>query len=343
MYSIDQEEIEAVSNVLRSKKLFRYQGKNVETECSKFENEFSQYLKTNHTVLVSSGTNALVAALFSLGIKSGDEVLVPAYTFFATVAAVIEIGATPVLVNINENFEIDFTEAQKKLSSRTKAIIAVHMDGVSCDMNAYVEFKQKNNLLLIEDCAQSVGGEFNGKKLGSFGEAGCFSFNVDKIITCGEGGAVTFQSKNLYQRALMFHDTCNQFGPTLKDSYEIEPFVGKSMRVSEIQGAMIRIQLKKLDKIIQNLKTKQIDLKDMLNLDYLKFNDECGSTIKILLDDITLVKEESVKLQKLGLKAAPLMFRPGHNLNHWNKILHFNKAEYLKTIEILSRTIIIFI
>ena len=352
MFDVGQDEIDAISKVILSKKLFRYQGKDVETECSLFEKEFSKYLNVEKTILLSSGTNAIVTALFALGIKAGDEVLIPSYTFFATISAVIEIGATPVLVNVDEKLQIDFNEAELKISAKTKAIIAVHMDGISCDMNRYIEFKLKYNLFLIEDCAQAVGGEFEGKKLGSIGDVGCFSFNVDKIITCGEGGAISFSKVELYQKAMMFHDTCNQFGPTLRDTYAIEPLVGKSMRVSEIQGAMMRVQLKKLDQILEKLKVYNLLLKNELDnkqFKVIKYKEEdcCGTTLKIKFSDPFEMKNNIIRFNSIGLKSMPLLMRPGHNLFYWDKLLNkyitFHKSNFLDSINHLSGTMIVYV
>lgn len=353
MYSCDQAEIDAISKVLASKKLFRYQGAGVETECSKFEKEFSQYLNIPYSLMLSSGTNALVTALFVNAIGPGDEVIIPSYTFFATAAAILELGAQPVIVNIDENLQIDLNEAQKKLTKKTKAIIAVHIDGEPCDMDLICDFSRKNNLVLIEDVAQAIGASFKGKKLGTFGDAGCFSFNVDKIISCGEGGAVVLKDEDKYQKALMYHDTCNQFGPTCKDLYTIEAFSGKSMRASEIQGAMIRAQLLKLDNILTALKFRKKLLKekfDELGLEMISSIDlegSCSTTLKVQLKDPSVVKDFVVRLNSLGFKSMPALMRPGHNVWNWLPLLkkygNYNRGEFLQTIDYLSLVVVVFI
>lgn len=352
MFLCDKAEIDAVSRVITSKKIFRYQGADVETECSKFEKEFSQYLNIPYTLFLSSGTNALVTALFVNGIGPGVEVLVPSYTFFATISAIIEVGAIPVIININEALLMDLDEAKKKITNKTKAIIAVHMDGESCDMDLICFFAKENNLLLIEDVAQAIGGSFKGKKLGTFGNAGCFSFNVDKIISCGEGGAVVINNGENYQKALMYHDTCNQFGPSCKDLYTIESFSGKSMRASEIQGAMIRVQLTKLEEIIALLKVRKKLLKERLNaleIEILDSSDDqgsCSTTMRVKLKDPSALKEFVVQLNSLGLKSIPALMRPGHNVWNWLPLLkkygNYNRNQFLQTIDYLSSTVIIF-
>ncbi|MEA9356698.1 DegT/DnrJ/EryC1/StrS family aminotransferase [Bacteriovorax sp. PP10] len=348
MYYSDEAEIQAISNVLRKKKLFRYQGKDVETECSLFEKEFSNYLGNGHSVLLSSGTNALVTALASLNIGPGDEVIVPAYTFFATLAAILEVGAKPIIVNVNTHLDLDLSEVKKSLTPATKAIIPVHMDGYPCDMDSIVRFCQEHNLFLIEDAAQAVGGKFKGQSLGTFGDAGCFSFNVDKVISCGEGGAIFIKNQELYQRSMMFHDTCNQFGPTMKETYTITPFVGRSMRVSEIQGAMIRVQLGRLDTIIQDLKERKNILEEELkkyNVNLVPAYDsgECGTTTRFYLSSPNDVKDTIIKLHQVGLKATSPILRPAHNVWQWLHLIpadkRNSKINFFPTIDLLSKTV----
>lgn len=348
MYYSDEAEIEAISNVLRKKKLFRYQGKDVETECSHFEKEFSQYLGGGHSVLLSSGTNALVTALAAMNIKAHDEVIVPAYTFFATLAAIIEAGAIPVVVNVNSHLTLDLNEVKKAITPLTKAIIPVHMDGYPCDMESIAQICQEHNLFLIEDAAQAVGGKFKDQALGTFGDAGCFSFNVDKIISCGEGGAIFIKDHKLYQKSMMFHDTCNQFGPTMKETYTITPFIGKSMRVSEIQGAMIRVQLRRLDTIILDLKKR----KDILEKELVKYNvdlvpthdsGECGTTTRFYLSSPNDVRDIIIKLHQIGLKATSPILRPAHNVWQWLHLIpsdkRNSKINFFPTIDLLSKTV----
>ncbi len=354
MNLVGAEEIEAISKVINSQKLFRYQGKNVETESSLFEKEFSKYIGTNCSILTSSGTNALVNALFTLGVKKGDEVLVSAYTFFATIAAIIEIGATPVFINVLSNLTINLNEAQEKITTNSKALILVHMDGFPENIADAQEFCCKNKLLLIEDVAQAVGGEFKGKKLGSFGQAGCFSFNMDKLITCGEGGAVSFCDEHHFLKAMMYHDTCNQFGPTFKESYVDNFFVGKSMRVSEIQAAMIRVQLLKIEKIKIELRSRYKILREhflTIGLELVENGTEaeyCGTHLRLKIRDSKKMAKLSLVLNMLGLKALPLNLRNGHNLIHWEKVLrasdvNFDQNNFSSTTKLLGEILLVFI
>lgn len=353
MYYCDDLEIEAIARVLKSKKLFRYQGKGVETECSIFEQDFCAYLGVNHSILLSSGTNALVNALFSLGIKENDEVLIPSYTFFATASAALELKAIPVVVNIDKHLSFDPNDLKSKLTEKTKALIAVHMDGCPCDMDHLISFCKEHDLILIEDVAQAVGGKYKGRKLGAIGDAGCFSFNVDKIISCGEGGALAINNQEAFQKAFLYHDTCNQFGPTTKGLYTIEKFSGKSMRASEIQGAMMNAQLSRIENILKELseRKKILDQKLLsIGLELIPSHDpsgECSTTTRVLCHDPSTVNQWVMKLNLLGIRTNSPMLRPAHHVWQWQSLLQpsspQNRFDYLPSIDILSRVLLIHI
>lgn len=351
MYYCDQLELKAIEKVLMKKKLFRYQGKDIETECTLFEKSFAAYLQTPHTLLVSSGTNALVNALFTLGIQEGDEVIVPAYTFFATLAAVLELKATPVVVNIDHSLSYDMSDLKSKISDKTKAIIAVHMDGNASDMDSLKKLCDQFQVPIIEDVAQAVGGSYKNKKLGSIGEMGCFSFNVDKIISCGEGGAVAVNKTEFLQKTFLYHDTCNQYGATMKDFYEIEKFSGKSMRVSEIQGAMINIQLQRLDTILFDLKERyQLLYPHLISAGLIpvaEFDPDgnCHTTLRFFCSDATQVGKNILKLNALGFECSSPTLRPAHSVWSWfnlySKVSKHHKFDYISSMDLLSKTLLI--
>lgn len=366
MYELGEDEAQAVRELLDSGKLFRFQGEGVSTKCSEFEKEFSQKMQSQHCILTTSGTNALVAALAATGIGPGDEVLVPSFTFFATVAAVLQVQAIPIIVNIDESLSLSVEEMKKHLSEKTKAIIPVHMDGLNCDMDAVMKFAEKKNLIVIEDVAQAVGGSYKGKPLGSIGHMGCYSFNVDKNITCGEGGAIVTSNELLYQRALCYHDSCVQFGWTHRQSFtQITPFVGASMRVSEISGAILKVQLGKLDTIIERLRER----KKYISAELKKANiplrlahcvdGDCGSSLHINCGNPLDCQDIAKKLTVAGFRAIPIQIRPAHAVWQWMHLLEeqrfyhpemnpfkrtkktysYSKSQYLSTISILMSTL----
>jgi 8-amino-3,8-dideoxy-alpha-D-manno-octulosonate transaminase len=349
MYYCDDLEVKAIERVIKNKKLFRYQGKEIETECSLFEKDFAKHLNVKNTVLLSSGTNALVNALFCAGIGPGDEVLVPAYTFFATAAAVIELNAVPVIVNIDRYLSFDQVDLKQKITANTKAIIAVHMDGCPCDMDSLKALAKTHNLFLIEDVAQAVGGSYHNKKLGSIGDFGCYSFNMDKIISCGEGGAIAVNDNVIYQKAFLYHDTCNQFGPTSKDLYTISKFSGKSMRASEIQGAMMNVQLSRLPVILNDLRERKYILDEhllSLGMELVPVYDkegECGTTSRVYCKDIAMVNHLVLELSKLHFRANSPILRPAHNVWQWHSLLTSKqtKFDFLSSMDILARVLFI--
>lgn len=326
MYEVNEEELEAVKNVLLSRKLFRYQGKNVETECSQFESEFAHYLSSSFSLLTTSGTNSLLLALKVLGIGPGDEVIVPAYTFFATPLSVLQAGAVPVVANINGHLALDTHDVERKISKRTKAIIPVHMDGMNADMESLSVLSKKHGVFLVEDVSQATGGSFKDHKLGTIGDVGCFSFNVEKIITSGEGGALVAKDAALKSRALVIHDTCAQFGITHKEELSHLGMTADTMRVSEITGAIMRVQLRKLEKILGNLRERKSILLNVLRKDHevIEAHDtegDCGTTLLIKLSDPLTVSMAAKALHECGVKAHPLIIRPGHFYWQWQHLL----------------------
>jgi dTDP-4-amino-4,6-dideoxygalactose transaminase len=353
---LDRKEIQAVERVISSGNLFRYQAE--ESECLKAEKEFAQKLGADYAVLVTSGTNALVCALLAGGILPGDEVIIPCYTFVATATAVIQAGAIPVVVNIDGELGLSPKSVSEKIGPRTKAIIAVHMDGLSCDILSVQKLARSKNLLLIEDCCQALGGQVDGKSLGTFGDFGCFSLNVDKILTCGEGGVVLTNNREEYEKLCSFSDGAFSFSPHHKNFYkQTAPILGLSMRVSEITGAILREQIKKLDTVLLMLKSiKEFLLSDCLNLKNLKIlkgydaKGECASSIMIQCESIKQAKLLGDLMRKEGVKAFPPSLRPAHVAWKWTPSVSDDKnflgkninnviVNYMESVDIISRTL----
>ena len=177
MYRIGQEEIDAVARVINSKALFKTLG----NETVSLEKEMREYFNAENVIVMTSGMASLVSALVGMGIGPGDEVIVPAYTYIATAFAVLTVGAIPVVAEIDESLMLDASDVEKKITSRTKAVIPVHMKGYPVDMDKLMLVAKKHNILVLEDACQAVGGSFKGKKLGTIGDVGSFSFNFFKL------------------------------------------------------------------------------------------------------------------------------------------------------------------
>jgi len=368
MYKVGQEEADAVSKIILSKNYFRYEGKDKKSLVDNVEEKFSSLFSINHSLLLTSGTNAIVCALAAAGIGPGDEVIIPSFTFVATAVAVTQVGAIPVIVNIDETLCLDCDEFEKAITSSTKAVIPVHMDGLACDMDRICEIACKHEILVIEDAAQAVGGSFKAKRLGTIGSMGCFSFNVDKIISCGEGGAFVTNNENYYKKAFSFHDAPCQFGNTKKDMFSSDDLlIGMSSRFDNIKAAFLDIQLDRLDGILNELRTR----KDLIRKKMESTNREviggncmagdCGTSVHIKLNDPLEMVEIVKKLLSHSIVAMPVTGRPAHFCWQWmeqfnegrfhhpemNPLKNFNieykKADYLKSVDFLSSTVKIFL
>jgi len=232
---IGDEEINGVADVLRSGRYMS--GPRVE----EFEKKFADYIGVEHAVAVSNGTFAIQAALAAMNLQPGDEIIVPALTFFSTATAVIHQGGVPVFADITfDNFSLDASDLQRALTPRTKGIIPVHYFGHSADMDPINKFAKENNLYVIEDCAQSHGTKYNGKVAGSLGDMGAFSFFATKQMTTGEGGIITLNDPDKAE----FIRSFRSHGMTGRHDHGI---LGYNGRMTEISAAIGLAQLERLD------------------------------------------------------------------------------------------------
>ena len=251
---IGKEEKEEINHLFdKSGILFRHSFENIRNDVYKvkdFEKEFSKKMKVPHS-FVTSGTSALRVALASLGISKGDEVITQSFTFVATVEAIIESRAQPVIAEIDKTLNMNPADLEKKISKKTKAIIIVHMLGVPAKLKEIKDIADKNNIPLIEDTAWGCGGFYNDIPLGTYGDIGTFSFDFAKTITTGEGGMVVFKDKELYNKAAAWHDHGHENNPNLPRWEDSRSSSGFNFRMTEMQGAIGIAQLKKLDYIVK--------------------------------------------------------------------------------------------
>lgn len=215
-----------------------------------FERAFAKKMGVNDALAVSSGTAALKVALEALGIGPGDEVITQAFTFVATVEAIVEVGAKPIIANIDDSLNIDPNDLERKINGNTKAIIVVHMLGIPSDMEKVMPIAEKHNIKVIEDTAWGCGGKFDGKYLGTIGHVGTFSFDFAKTITTGEGGIVVAQDQQVLESAKAYHDHGHENNPSLPRWEDSRSRSGFNYRMTEMQGAVGIAQLKKLDFVI---------------------------------------------------------------------------------------------
>ncbi|MFI4975880.1 MAG: DegT/DnrJ/EryC1/StrS family aminotransferase [Caulobacterales bacterium] len=252
MYKVGEEEIEAIARVIRDNALFRY---GVGHECERFEARYAAHLGVKHFALAASGSNALAAAMSAVGLGPGDEVIIPSHTYMATATSVLTVGAIPVIVDIDESITISPAAIEAAIGPRTRAVVPVHMWGAACDMDAIMEIARRRDLIVIEDACQGVGGGYEGRKFGSIGHIGAFSFNYYKNMTCGEGGGVAVNDDVLAERTRCAIDPCHFYWQGRQDA--VKPFSGNGARASELMGAMLNVQLDRLDGMIAAMRAEK--------------------------------------------------------------------------------------
>lgn len=256
MYRLGQKEVDEVAKVINARQMFRVgDPKNGHLqECDRFEKEWAKTIGVKRSLLLSGGgTAALMAGLAGMGIGPGDEVIVPGYTFMATAAAVLMVGAIPVIAEINETMTLDPRDVARKIGPRTKAIIPVHICGIPADMQKLTALARKRKIKVLEDCCQADGGSFKGRRLGSWGNAGAYSFNDFKIMSAGEGGALATDDDEIYERASIYSDSGTAFRP-YAGKFTMPIFLGFQFRATEIEGAILRMQLQRLGGILADLR-----------------------------------------------------------------------------------------
>lgn len=302
----DEERIE-VMDVLSSGHLSRYgdvADAGFKRKVYTFEQEFAAYCGVKYAVATNSGTASILISLLALGIGPGDEVLVPGYTYVASISSVVYAQATPVLVEIDESLTIDPIDLENKITKKTKAIMVVHMLGNPSKMREIVAIAEKYNLEIVEDGCQAAGASYNGKKVGSIGSMGAFSLNRYKNMAAGDGGVIVTDSKDLYERAFAIHDqghTPNRIGKDATGS-----LIGLNFKMNELTGAVALAQARKLDMMLGILRAKKSALKTMLanipNIQFREINDtegECATILTLLLP--TMEKAEVIA-EFLGVK-----------------------------------------
>lgn len=257
MYRSGQQEIDEVTKVLQSKQWFRYGDPSTGhlQEVDRFEAEWAEMMGMKYAILhCGGGTAALTCCLAGAGIGPGDEVIVPAYTWMATATAVLTVGAIPVLADIDETLGLDPLDFERKIGPHTRAVIPVHMAGRAANLERILAVARKHNVKVIEDSCQMNGGSYHGKRTGSWGDAGAYSFNFFKIISAGgEGGCLVTNDRSLYETAYAYHDSGTSFRPRSCE-FSIPVFVAQQYRADEVTGALARMQMQRLDGIIRDLR-----------------------------------------------------------------------------------------
>jgi 8-amino-3,8-dideoxy-alpha-D-manno-octulosonate transaminase len=264
----DEEERKHINDVMQTGILMRYgfdgprkgvwKAKELEDAiCKKFGSKYAQ--------LVSSGTAALTTAMSALGIGYGDEIILPSFTFVASFEAVLSVGAVPVMVDVDDTLTLNPEAVRNAITTKTKCVMPVHMCGSMADMDALAAICKEHNLILLEDACQSIGASYKGKKLGTIGDAGTFSFDFVKTMTCAEGGAVMSNREDVFMNSDGYSDHGHDHKGGADRGADLHPFIGYNYRISELHAAIGLAQIEKVDKIIAIQKKNHAVLKNMLS------------------------------------------------------------------------------
>ena len=246
----DDKEQTQLTEVLESRNPFRFNNPPEKSKVATFENECAARMRSKYALAVTSGTAALHTAMAALEVGPGDEVILPAWTWYSCYNTIIQAGALPVFAEIDESFNLDPGDIEHRITPQTKVIMAVHLQGNPADMDPILEIGRKHGLKVLEDASQSVGASYKGRPLGSMGDIGIFSLQQSKTITAGEGGVVVSSDVYLFERACRFHDVTGR--PSTSGKVGFMP--GLNYRLNEFSGGVLLAQLRKLDTIIGDVR-----------------------------------------------------------------------------------------
>lgn len=334
MELIGEEEIQEVLEVLRGGYLFRYgvatgagadpRFKGKVYQC---EQEIARHAGVRYSVAVNSGTSALLAALVGLGIGPGDEVIVPGFTYIASISSIVYSKAVPVLAEIDQTFNLDPEDVKAKITRHTRAIMPVHMMGNPARLDELQKVAGAHGIPILEDCAQAFGASYKGRAVGSIGKAGTYSFNVYKTITSGDGGMVLTDDEEVYRRAFAFHD---QGHSPLRTGVEVgeRPFFGLDFRYTELQAAVLIAQFRKLPGLLERLRANKQRYKELISdlpgLEFREITDQLGECATML----TLILPSAPIAQRLASElGTKVVARAGwHVYNNMEQLLNLRTA-----------------
>ncbi len=334
---IGEEERREILDVLSRKVLFRYEFDGQRQgiyKVAEFEHKFAAYCGVKHALAVSSGTAALRVALAALGIGPGDEVITQGFTFVATWESILDAGAIPVFAEVDGTLCLDPDDLAAKISPRTKAIVPVHMCGSHARIKEIMKKAVEFGVPVIEDTAQSCGGTFDGKSLGSFGAMGTFSFDSVKTLTTGEGGMIITDDERLYTRASEYHDHGHDHDPRVARGLEKRSFFGCNFRMMELQGALGLAQLGKLDRTIlpRQRENKNVIKEALSRYDRITFRnipDPAGDTATFLVFFLPSAEEARQFKQVMASEGAAVIYwyeNTWHYYERWEHLLEGKSA-----------------
>lgn len=308
-YWIDEQEEQAVLEVLRKRSLFRYYGPTPPSAVHSFEAAAREFYGRRYALAVNSGSGALLTAMQAMGIGPGDEVIIPSFMWVATAAAVVHVNAIPVLCEVDDSFCMDPDDLRRKITPRTRLIVPVHMAGCPCDMGSIMEIAAERRLRVLEDCAQANGATFRGKKVGTFGDVGMFSLQLNKNMTAGEGGLLITDDETLFHKAFSAHDMSLMWqGDQPSDPPDDVLTWANGRRMSELCGAVATVQIGKLPRIVDHMRASKRRIKEALEgtagLAFRRLNDpdgDSGPFLILLLEDGPTARRAAAEMKERGL------------------------------------------
>lgn len=338
-----EEERQEVNQVLETGILMRYNfeaARQGQWKAREFEKELAQWLDIRHCQLVSSGTAALTVALATAGVGAGDEVIMPSFTFVASFEAILSVGAVPIVVDIDHTLTLCPKQVEKAITPKTKCIMPVHMCGGPAQLQELHDLCKKHHLILLEDACQALGGKYDGKYLGTYGDLGCFSFDFVKTITCGEGGAVVTNNPLTARLSDHFQDHGHDHIGTNRGA-ENHPFLGYNFRISELHAAVGLAQLRKLDTIIDiQQKNYQLLRNTLAQITEVQFRTlpETGvenySFLNFFLPTAEQAETASKRLAEAGIDGCFYWFK-----NNWHYITGWQHLQDVKTLFPFSKEV----
>jgi 8-amino-3,8-dideoxy-alpha-D-manno-octulosonate transaminase len=365
---IGEEERKAVDAVLRRRTIFRFLNDEEVSESTQLEKAYRELCGVEYALAVGGGgTCALIAALVGLGIGSGDEVIVPGYTYIATASACLTVGAIPILAEVDDSLTIDPADIERRITPYTRAVIPVHMRGTPADMDPIMGIAKKHDLRVLEDVAQANGASYKGRVLGSIGDAGAFSLQHYKVITAGEGGIITTNSLDVFKRAAIKHDSAMQFW---REDEEWESFAGENYRMCELRAALGLVQFSRMQGLVAACRTVKRTLRRgteecaLVQPQAIRCEDgDIGTIFCFFLPDADTAKRFSAALNAEGVKNGTIFDKTipdRHIYRHWDYVMEkrtsdhtgwpwtaahreieYSKDMLPKTLELLGRSITI--
>jgi len=333
------EERKELNDVLETGILMRYGfdgARKGHWKAKELEAEIVKTFGCSYAQLTSSGTSALTTAMVALGIGYGDEIIMPSFTFVASFEAVLSVGAVPVLVDVDESLTLSPDAVRKAITSKTKCVMPVHMCGSMADLDALQAICKEHNLILLEDACQSIGAKYKGKAVGTIGDAGTFSFDFVKTITCGEGGVVMTNNKDVYTKCDGYTDHGHDHLGVDRGA-DLHPFIGYNYRISELHAAVGLAQIRKLSTFLEIQKKNHTQLKNILQqipeISFRVIPDEDGDSRTFLswfLPTEELARAAVAEMKTQGILAGNFYWFD----NNWHYI---RKWDHLKNATALSK------